>query len=351
MEISLARFGSRLPVRRKNGTPAQRQLSTKTCSATKVSVRDRGSTPSSCRYPGTGAPAVEAGGILRPDHLRRDRCAGDRTQRLNHFQLFVAHDVRVNRSRRLRRHQRDELEDVILHHVAQCARLLVIAGALADPFFLRHRDLDVIDVLLIEQRFEDAVGEAEHENVLDRFLTQIVIDAVDLPLVEDRSDRVVDRSGRGQIASDGLLDDQPRERRRIRRADEPRRGQVADRRGEHRRRHRQIVDAVAGQAALVLNRVQACAERSIHRRFVDRPALVEQRLGEFLPVGVLRRPSGEPGGAVLGEVTIGLVGERLSSDGRARRSGVAADGRREGCRAPAAACDAPGRRRRRKSRS
>ena len=222
MEISLARFGSRLPVRRKNGTPAQRQLSMKTCSATKVSVRECGSTPSSSQVSGHRRPGLEAGGVLRADDLRRDRGAGDRPQRLDDLQLFVAHDVGVERPRRLHRHQRDELQDVVLHHVAQRARLLVIAGARADAFLLRHRDLHVIDVLLIEQRFEDAVGEPEHQDVLDRFLAQVVIDAVDLPLVEDGGDRVVDRAGRCEIVSDRLLDDQPRERRRIGRADEPR---------------------------------------------------------------------------------------------------------------------------------
>ena len=49
IEISLARFGSRLPVRRKNGMPAQRQSSMNSFSATKVSVCDFGSTPGSCR--------------------------------------------------------------------------------------------------------------------------------------------------------------------------------------------------------------------------------------------------------------------------------------------------------------
>ena len=40
---------SRLPVRRKKGTPAQRQLSIAHLSAMKVSVSDSGSTPSSER--------------------------------------------------------------------------------------------------------------------------------------------------------------------------------------------------------------------------------------------------------------------------------------------------------------
>ena len=47
--ISDARFGSRFPVRRKNGTPDQRQSSTSKRAATNVSVSDSGSTSSSWR--------------------------------------------------------------------------------------------------------------------------------------------------------------------------------------------------------------------------------------------------------------------------------------------------------------
>src|SRR5882672_1163934 len=60
-EISLARFGNRLPVRMKNGTPAQRQLSIQICSATNVSVRELGLTPGSSRYPGTRRPMSKPG--------------------------------------------------------------------------------------------------------------------------------------------------------------------------------------------------------------------------------------------------------------------------------------------------
>ena len=77
---------------------------------------------------------------------------------------------------------------MVLHHVAQRAGLLVVAGPRADAFLLGDGDLHVVDVLLVEQRLEDAVGEAQHEDVLDGFLAEVVIDAVDLPFVEDLGD-------------------------------------------------------------------------------------------------------------------------------------------------------------------
>src|ERR1700733_6397106 len=51
MEMIRWPSASRLPVRRKNGTPAQRQLSIEHFNAMKVSVSDSGATPSSDRYP------------------------------------------------------------------------------------------------------------------------------------------------------------------------------------------------------------------------------------------------------------------------------------------------------------
>ena len=73
-----------------------------------------------------------------------------------------------------------------------------------------------------------------------------------------------------EVVADRLLDDQPRERLAIGRTDEPRARQLLDRRHEHRRRHRQVVDAIARQAAFVLDDVEARAER---RERAARPSI------------------------------------------------------------------------------
>ena len=237
---------------------------------------------------------------------------------------------------------------MVLHHVAQRAGLLVVAGARADAFLLGHGDLHVVDVLLVEQRLEDAVGEPEHQDVLDGLLAEIVIDAVDLALVEHLRDRVVDRARAVQVAADRLLDDEPRERADPPAVDEPRAGQLLHRRREQRRRHRQVVDPVAGQTALVLDDVEPGAERRKPLLVVDRRVDEEQRLRERLPRRLVDRPPREPGDAVLAR-TRGRP-RRSAPSGRRRRwrCAAAAGRRRAGCRAPAAACDARGRRCRRR---
>ena len=62
--------------------------------------------------------------------------------------------------------------------------LLVEGAAALDAEVLGHGDLDVVHVATVPDRLEDAVGEAEDEQVADGVLAQVVVDAVDLRLVE-----------------------------------------------------------------------------------------------------------------------------------------------------------------------
>ena len=66
------------------------------------------------------------------------------------------------------------------HHVAQGARVVVVAAALFDAHGFGDGDLHVVDVAAIPDRFENSVGETERQNVLDSFFSQVMVDAVDL---------------------------------------------------------------------------------------------------------------------------------------------------------------------------
>ena len=94
---------------------------------------------------------------------------------------------------------------MVLDDVARHAGLLVELAAPLDADLLGDGDLHVVDVLAVPERLEDAVGEAEDEEVLDRLLAEVVIDAEDLALVERRATIVVQRlarsRGRGRTAS------------------------------------------------------------------------------------------------------------------------------------------------------
>ena len=124
---------------------------------------------------------------------------------------------------------------MVLHHVAQRARLLVIRPARLHADRLAHRDLHVVDVLAVPERLEDAVGEAQDQDVLDGLLAEIVVNPVDLPLAEHPRDQPVQLLGALEVAAEGLLDDDPREA--VAAPRQPRSAQVGhDRRVEARRR-------------------------------------------------------------------------------------------------------------------
>ena len=90
-------------------------------------------------------------------------------------------------------------------HVAVGAGLLVEGAARADPERLRHVDLDVVDVVAVPDRLEEAVGEAQGEDVVRRLLAEEVVDAEDLLLAEDFVDHLVQAlrrlRGRSRTAS------------------------------------------------------------------------------------------------------------------------------------------------------
>ena len=99
---------------------------------------------------------------------------------------------------------------MVLDDVAHRPGLLVIAGPLLDPDRLGHRDLHVVDVLAVPDRFEDPVGETQDEDVLNGLLAQVMIDSEHLVLAEDGVDHLVERPRRLAVVAKRLLDDDAR---------------------------------------------------------------------------------------------------------------------------------------------
>ena len=96
---------------------------------------------------------------------------------------------------------------MVLHHVAQRAGLVVIAGTAFKPDGFGHRDLHMVDMGGVPQRLVKRIGKAQRHQVLHRFLAEIVVDAEDLLFLEDLADRVVELRAPMQIAADRLFDD------------------------------------------------------------------------------------------------------------------------------------------------
>src|SRR5215831_11724690 len=94
---------------------------------------------------------------------------------------------------------------MILDHVTQGSSLLIVASTGANAFVLSHRNLDMIDVFLIPQRFEDGIGKTHNQEILDGFLAEIVIDAKNLALIDDLHQSVINGAGAGQVPAQWLF--------------------------------------------------------------------------------------------------------------------------------------------------
>ena len=126
---------------------------------------------------------------------------------LENLGLLVANDVGVEGNGRLHGGQRDELEDMVGHHVAQRSGLVVVTAALLHADGFGHGDLDMIDVAAVPDRLEDAVGEAKDQDVLDGLLAEVMVDAVDLLFVQDLPDLLVQVARRIIIVAEWFFDD------------------------------------------------------------------------------------------------------------------------------------------------
>ena len=152
---------------------------------------------------------------MRPHDAALNAFLGDRLERAENLDLLVADGVGVERDGRLHRDEAQQVHYVVLYDVAERPGLFVICAAALDADLLGHRDLHVIDVLLVPDRLEDAVGEPQHEQVLHRLLAEVVVDAEDLVLGEATGEFRVERLCGFEVCAERLLDDDPRPRRAI----------------------------------------------------------------------------------------------------------------------------------------
>src|SRR5215472_7089601 len=90
---------------------------------------------------------------------------------------------------------------------ADDACLLVELAAALHAEALRHRDLDVLDVVAIPDRLEERVGEPEVEDVLHRLFAEVVVDAIDALLGEHAVQHAAELPRRSEVPPEGFLDD------------------------------------------------------------------------------------------------------------------------------------------------
>src|SRR6185312_9022040 len=135
---------------------------------------------------------------------------GKGSHRLEHAELLALHGAEALIGGRLHREQRDDLEQVVLHHVPQAASGLVEGTAPLHPELLGQGDLDAGDVVPVPDRLEEGVGETEVKEVHDLLPAEKVVDTEDRGLRERCPQDAVELPRRGEIAPEWLLDDDAR---------------------------------------------------------------------------------------------------------------------------------------------
>jgi hypothetical protein len=197
-----------LPWRSRNGTPLQRQLSIS------AAQRDVGL---GLRVDGQAfffqvaaqrRIADAAGAVAGAHGVAADLGRIGAVEGAQELDLLPSNRLGIERGGGIHGDEREHLEHVILQHVAQCACAVVVACAtLLDADGLRHGDLYELHVIAVPERLENRVVEAKAQEVLHRFLAQVVIDAVELVLSNGAVERRVERSPAREIVTEGLLDD------------------------------------------------------------------------------------------------------------------------------------------------
>lgn len=101
---------------------------------------------------------------------------------------------------------------MVLDHVAQRAGLLIVASPCAHADVLCGRDLHAVHILAVPDGFEYAVRKAKHEDVLHRFLAQVMVDAICLVFPKVGDHHFVERQSRFEVTTERLLYDNARPR-------------------------------------------------------------------------------------------------------------------------------------------
>ncbi len=185
------------------------------------------------------------------------------------------------------------------------ARRIVESSAALDRQGLGDGDLDVVDAVPVPQRFEQAVGKAQREDVLNRLFAEVMIDAIDLLLAEDRENVLVELLGRGEIDAKWLLDDKPAPTRRFSR--QPRFAKAAHDRRERRRRRRQIEKTVGGDGALGPDPLEPLREAAVSLDIAQSPGHVMEPLQQPRANRGVRRFARERADPVIGAAAEGVV--------------------------------------------
>ncbi|MCY1173104.1 hypothetical protein D9M73_132550 [compost metagenome] len=142
------------------------------------------------------------GTILATYRLVLHILAGDWLEGAQDFHLFVAYRFCLELRGWLHGHQAQQLQQVVLQHVANSPGAIVVGTAVFYAQCLANADLDMVDLVVAPHRLQQGIGKTQGHQVLHGFLAQVVVDAEHLSFFEYRANGFIDGSGGFQGMAD-----------------------------------------------------------------------------------------------------------------------------------------------------
>jgi len=146
----------------------------------------------------------------------------------------------------------------------------------------------MVDMIAIPERLEDAVGETEHHDVLNRFFPKIMINAINLIFGQHTEKFVIERLRGRQVGAERLLYDYAAPLIFLL-VGQPGTAQLFHDHGKYLRWRCQIKQAVAAGVVLRVDLGQELFEFGISLRVIEFALKIEHAFAEPFPVGIYRR--------------------------------------------------------------
>jgi hypothetical protein len=95
---------------------------------------------------------------------------------------------------------------MVLHDIANDAKLVKISATPLGTERLLERDLHVVDVVPVPGGTQERVAESQNEDILHHLLAQVMVDAEELVLLPVGLERLLELTGARQVLAERLLD-------------------------------------------------------------------------------------------------------------------------------------------------
>ena len=133
-----------------------------------------------------------------------------RCQRLIYFHHLITEVIRIEDSRRFHGSKSYKLNQMILYHIPQSSRCLVIFPPVLDSERFQSVYLHVIHVVPVPQGLENTIGKTESQHILRCLFTEKMVNTVNLMFFENRSINFIQFTCRFEVVTERFFNDDTR---------------------------------------------------------------------------------------------------------------------------------------------